>query len=217
MLSYMAQKTPNISISRFYELADKYYLSARCLAWFCCCADYPTTFLGHQALELYFKAISAKESGTYNDNQHDLQLLYDHVKSLKSTYSTTEVDQAVDHYRHYDQPARYTSEESRRQPANPQMGTFLIDSLDAAVAKLRDTSIITDSGIDRLVEGEIMFSKMGVDPLLALHSVIFFQNNKAFAPKKPDIQTQVNFGPPTWPKIGPNFFPPLEIPADQTT
>jgi hypothetical protein len=169
----MPQKTPTISLIRQYELADEYYLSARGLAWFCSNPGHAMTFLGHHALELYFKAISVKESGTYDDNNHDLDKLYEHVKSLSSAYDQIEIKQAVDLYLNYDQPARYGTEESRKKPLNPQMGTPLIQALDAAVGKLRDLSIVTDWGIDRLIEGETVFTKMGTDPMLALNSVIF--------------------------------------------
>jgi len=207
----MPQKTPTISLPRWNELADEYYLSARCLAWFCADPRYAMTFLGHQSLELYFKIISVKESGTYDNNNHDLFELYKHAKSLNATYDQPEIAQAVDLYRNSDQSARYGAEESKKQPANLQMGTALIQALDAAVKRLRNLSVTTDRGIDRLIEGETMFSKSGVDPILALHSVIFFYNNNEFTAKKPEIQKQVNFTVPTWPQVGPDFpgFPDL--------
>jgi hypothetical protein len=97
------------------------------------------------------------------------------VKKLNSSYNTPEVDRAVSKFNKYDQAARYGAMEANAKPENNVMGTDNLNVLDAAVLVLRDLSVVTMQGIDRIVVGETAFTKMGSrDPHLSLNSVILF-------------------------------------------
>ena len=189
-----------MSYEEWLELADEYYLAARSLQWFSG-LNYPTTHAGHHALELYLKAISVRETGKYENNQHDLRELYDAVKRLDRSVDTKEVSNAVEKYWNYDQPARYTSHESKpgKLPTNNAMGSDNLRALDFAVAVLRDLSAVTRRGLDRLVEGETEMSNTGFsDPYLSLQSVILFHFNDAFKPKRPEVMRGVDYSAPGW-------------------
>ena len=190
-----------MSYAEWLELADEYYLSARSLQWFTG-LFYPTTLAGHHALELYFKAICVNKSGRYDNQQHDLRKLYEAAKRLEPLTKNKAVEFAVDKYWNYDQLARYSSKESnpRKKPINNAMGTDNLRALDIAVGVLRDLSVETRRGIDRLIEGETDITKaLSIrDAYLSLQSVILFHNNDVFKPKKPEIMSEVNFSAPLW-------------------
>lgn len=190
----------NMTYEEWLELADEYYLAARSLQWFSG-LYYPTTHAGHHALELYFKAICVDITGEYDNQQHDLRKLYETVKKLKPSVDNKAVSLAIEKYWNYDQPARYTSKETRANkiPANISMGSDSLRALDSAVGVLRDLSITTRKGIDRLIEGETPISRTGMqDTYLSLQSVIFFHFNDHFKPKKPEMMNDVHFDAPQW-------------------
>lgn len=191
-----------MSYEDWLELADEYYLAARSLQWFSG-LNYPTTHAGHHCLELYLKAICVKATNEYNSNQHDLAMLFEDAKAHLPLIDVKEVRIAIEKYRHYDIVARYSSKELKSKqplPTNSSMGSDSLHSLDASVAVLRDISVKTRRGIDRLIEGETDFSKMGLfEPYLSLHSVILFHENRAFTPKRPEVKRQVNYSAPKWP------------------
>lgn len=190
----------NMAYEDWLELADEYYLAARSLQWFSS-LNYPTTHAGHHALELYLKAINVNATGKYDNGQHDLKKLYETTKKLRPSIESEAVELAVEKYWNYDQPARYTSKESKfnKLPSNNSMGSDSLRALDAAVKVLRDISVTTRRGIDRLVEGETMITKSDMqDSYLSLQSVIFFHFNDYFKPKRPEIMDTVHFQAPQW-------------------
>ena len=182
----------------WFELADQYYLSARTLQWFSG-VSYPAAFTAHHSLELYFKAISVKETGQYPIG-HELKDLHKHLVEIDLNYNLPEIDTAVKKLWNYDQSGRYSSSESKLKPENNSMGSDSLRSLDLAVSKLRDLSVETRGGIDRLIAGETDVTKVGFrDPHLSLNSVILFYMNDAFKPKNPEVLKQVRFSAPQWP------------------
>lgn len=187
-----------MSYNNWFEIADQYYLSARALQWFAG-VSYPATFTAHHSLELYFKAVSVKETEQYPTG-HNLKELYEHVKNIDSSYSSPDIETAVKKLWNYDQPGRYGSSESKLKPGNNSMGSDSLRALDFAVSKLRDLSVETRHGIDRLVVGETNFTRAGFrDPHLSLNSVILFHMNDAFKPKNPETLKQIKFSAPEWP------------------
>lgn len=185
--------------TEWYARADEYYLAARALQWFSG-TDYPATFTAHHALELYFKAIIVRENDGEYQQKHTLRKLYNKVKKLNSRYNTHEVDIAVEKFNKYDLAARYGVIETDIKPTNKSMGTANLRALDKAVLVLRDLSVTTQKGLDRIIAGETEFTKHGFrDSHLSLNSVILFHSNEAFKPQKSEILKEIDFRAPRWP------------------
>lgn len=179
-------------------LADEYYIAARSLQWFSA-ANYPTTFVGHHALELYLKAICLKASGAFNNNCHDLDKLYAEALVVNQNINHPDVQVAITNYVHYDQISRYTSKgyKNSMQPRNNSVGTNSLQSLDAAVLILRNLKDVTPKGLDRIIVGKSQAVEFGIeDPHLSLNSFILFYNNTSFRPVNIDYLKKIDFGPP---------------------
>lgn len=183
----------------WYARADEYYLAARALQWFSG-TDYPAIFTGHHALELYLKAIIVRENNGEYWKDHTLSDLYKEVTALNSQYDTAEVSAAIDKFNRYYEAGRYGVMETDIKPANKSMGTDNLIALDKAVLVLRDLSVMTQKGLDRIITGETEFTRRGFrDPHLSLNAVILFHFNQAFKPQKPEILEEIDFKAPRWP------------------
>lgn len=149
-----------MTYEEWIAIADEYYLGARSLQWFSGII-FPTTFLGHHALEMYLKSVTVRVSGTYLDN-HDLKTLYKEAIKDDPSIENEIISLAIDKYYNYDQVARYPSNEVResKKPTFPAMGTDSLKALDFAVALLRDMNIKTGKGLDCLINGENYLTKM---------------------------------------------------------
>lgn len=193
------KKSEKLTYSEWLGLADEYYLAARSLQWFSA-ANYPATFAGHHALGLYLKAICFNYSGSFNSRLHKLDDLYKEAVQHHPRIKHVSVELAIDKYLNYEQISRYTSKNYKTPPPpNNGMGTDSLNALDNAVAILRDLSVETQNGLDRIMKGETSLTRSGFDdPHLYLNSVILFHYNNSFVSINDDYLNKIKFDAPTY-------------------